>query len=211
MQILAVDLGTDLAPALALGAEPPEPHLMDEPPRPRSRRLLDRQLLARSYGFLGVVEAAISMATFVVVWLAHGFDIDMMRAALGPILHGTADPETLAVYREATTATLWAIVACQVGNVFACRSERLSAFARRGAANPLLRIALAVEVAIILAIVFLPPLQSVFGTLPPSPAVLLATAVMAPVLVLGLEELRKWFVRSTVLGKPTRNDDRPST
>ncbi len=198
MQILAVDLGTDLAPALALGAEPPEPHLMDEPPRSRDRRLLDRHLLGRSYGFLGLVEAGLSMAAFLAVWFAHGFDIAGIRAALEPILHGTADPDTVVVYREATTATLWTVVACQVGNVFACRSERLSAFARRGTANPLLRIALAVEVAIILAVVFLPPLQTVFGTLPPSPAILLVAAVGAPTLLLGLEEARKWLARSTI-------------
>ena len=36
MQILAIDLGTDTLPALALGREPAEPGLMDRPPRPRS-------------------------------------------------------------------------------------------------------------------------------------------------------------------------------
>lgn len=41
MQILAVDLGTDMVPALGLGAEPPEPGVMDKPPRPRNKRLLD--------------------------------------------------------------------------------------------------------------------------------------------------------------------------
>jgi sodium/potassium-transporting ATPase subunit alpha len=35
MQILAVDLGTDLLPALALGAEPPEPGVMNVSPRRR--------------------------------------------------------------------------------------------------------------------------------------------------------------------------------
>ena len=32
MQILAVDLGTDMVPALGLGAEPPEPGVMNKPP-----------------------------------------------------------------------------------------------------------------------------------------------------------------------------------
>ncbi len=41
MQILAVDLGTDIVPALGLGVEPPEKGIMDEPPRPRNKRLLD--------------------------------------------------------------------------------------------------------------------------------------------------------------------------
>jgi magnesium-transporting ATPase (P-type) len=40
LQILAVDLGTDLLPALGLGAEAPESGLMRQPPRPRSAPLL---------------------------------------------------------------------------------------------------------------------------------------------------------------------------
>jgi magnesium-transporting ATPase (P-type) len=37
MQILAIDLGTDTLPALALSREPAEPGLMDRPPRPAAR------------------------------------------------------------------------------------------------------------------------------------------------------------------------------
>jgi Ca2+-transporting ATPase len=47
MQILALALGTDMVPALALGAEPPEPGLMHQPPRHGTTPLLNRGLLAR--------------------------------------------------------------------------------------------------------------------------------------------------------------------
>jgi hypothetical protein len=53
VQILAVDLGTDILPALSLGAEQPDPDLMRRPPRLRRERLLDRGLLLRAYAFLG--------------------------------------------------------------------------------------------------------------------------------------------------------------
>jgi magnesium-transporting ATPase (P-type) len=69
MQILAVDLGTDLLPALALGAEAPEPGVMDDPPRARSERLLSCMRLARAYLFLGVVEAVLAMLAF--FWARH--------------------------------------------------------------------------------------------------------------------------------------------
>ncbi|MFJ5612588.1 cation transporting ATPase C-terminal domain-containing protein [Streptomyces sp. NPDC093221] len=36
LQILAIDLGTETLPALALGREPAEPGVMDRPPRPRT-------------------------------------------------------------------------------------------------------------------------------------------------------------------------------
>ena len=53
MQILAVDLGTDVLPALGLGAERPEKGIMEIPPRRRDKRLLDFAVLARAYLFLG--------------------------------------------------------------------------------------------------------------------------------------------------------------
>ncbi len=57
MQILAIDLGTDMIPALALGTEAPEPGIMNRPPRPRNERLLNRKVLIRSYLFLGSIQA----------------------------------------------------------------------------------------------------------------------------------------------------------
>ena len=43
MQILAIDLGTDTLPALALSREPAEPGLMDRPPRPRTQGVISRR------------------------------------------------------------------------------------------------------------------------------------------------------------------------
>ena len=40
LQILAIDLGTETLPALALGREPAEPGLMQRPPRPRSEGVI---------------------------------------------------------------------------------------------------------------------------------------------------------------------------
>jgi magnesium-transporting ATPase (P-type) len=62
LQVLALDIGTDILPALALGAERPEPGVMQRPPRSRRARLLDRRVLGRAFGFLGPVEATLSMA-----------------------------------------------------------------------------------------------------------------------------------------------------
>ena len=45
IQVLAVDLGTDLLPGLGLGAERPEPDVMARAPRSRHERIIDRGLL----------------------------------------------------------------------------------------------------------------------------------------------------------------------
>ena len=49
LQILAIDLGTETLPALALGREPAEPGLMDQPPRPRSTGILTKAMLTRAW------------------------------------------------------------------------------------------------------------------------------------------------------------------
>ncbi|RQW83231.1 MAG: cation-transporting P-type ATPase, partial [Methylococcus sp.] len=69
-QVLALDIGTDLLPALALGAERADPAVMRRPPRARNARLLDRHLLGRAFGFLGPIEALLSMAMLPIgAWL----------------------------------------------------------------------------------------------------------------------------------------------
>ncbi|MBL0142036.1 MAG: cation-transporting P-type ATPase [Betaproteobacteria bacterium] len=178
IQILAVDLGTDMLPALALGAERPHHALMQRPPRPAGERLLTWPLAARAYLWLGMLQAAIAMTVFFFVLQQGGWDYGQML--------GRADP----LYLQATTACLAAIVAAQVVNVFLCRHPRESALRFRLADNPLLLLGLAVEIAMILAIVYTPVGNAAFGTraLPAEPWLLM----IALALGMGvLEELRK--------------------
>jgi calcium-translocating P-type ATPase len=178
MQILAVDLGTDLVPALALGAEAPEADIMDRPPRGRDARLLGPARLLHAYAFLGTVEAGLSLfAFFWTYWLA-GWRPGMPMATEGPL------------YLRATTMTLAGIVAAQVGNVFACRTDRHSVFATGLFANRFVLAGVAVEIGILVALILLPPLARLFGLAPlsvPEWSVLLAF----PFVMLACEEARK--------------------
>ncbi len=182
MQILAVDLGTDLVPALGLGVEPPEPGIMDRPPRPRDKRLLDRRLLLRAYGFLGALEAVACMVGFFSVYLIQGWRPGIPLAASGPL------------YIEATTMTLASIVLAQVGNVFACRTERESTLRVGLLGNRLVLVGIAVELTLLALFMQVPLFQRVFGLRPIHPhgwAVLL----IFPCLVFLAEEGRKAVVR----------------
>ncbi|WP_242343779.1 cation-translocating P-type ATPase [Anaeromyxobacter terrae] len=165
LQILAIDLGTDMLPALALGAEPPEPGAMRVPPRPRARRLLDAAVLLRAYGVLGLAEAAACMAAFAGVWHGAGLSLGELQAATPALLAHTAPAALAATERTATTAAFAAIVCCQVGNVLACRSEREPAL-RAHRPGPLLLAGILAELLLLAAIVYAPPLQAVFGTAP---------------------------------------------
>jgi calcium-translocating P-type ATPase len=183
MQILAVDLGTDLVPALALGAEPPEPGVMDHPPRRRNQRLLDPARLLHAYGFLGVAEAALSLlAFFWTYWLA-GWRPGLPMAGSGDL------------YRRATTMTLAGIVACQVGNVFACRTARESVFRVGLLRNRLILLGIGAELGILLALILVPPLRAVFG-LAPLTVREWWVLLLFPVVMLLLEEARKGLLRS---------------
>jgi Ca2+-transporting ATPase len=196
LQILAVDLGTDMAPALALGGDPPEPGLMRRPPRPKEAPLLDRRLLLRAYLRLGGVQAACAMAAYLGIWAWHGLDLEALRQAATSILGHVAEPALAALQREATSAALATIVLCQMGNLFACRSERLSLFSVRGR-NPLLWVGLAIEAVLLAAVLHLPPLQEVFATAP-LPAGAWPILLLGPLLLVAVDEAIKWLGRLRV-------------
>jgi potassium/sodium efflux P-type ATPase len=194
LQILAIDLGTDMVPALALGAELPEKGMMQQPPRAKKKPLLDLWLLVRAYLFLGVIEAIAGMTGFFLIWWSHGYAIAGIQQVTPAILSHTADPTVTAIYRQATTMTLAAIVACQVGNIFACRSDRLSIFKLGWFSNRLVWIGIAVELVVLLAIIDTRFLSRVFATASLTPWQWLALLV-CPLLILMAEEFRKWMVR----------------
>jgi sodium/potassium-transporting ATPase subunit alpha len=177
-QVLAVDLGTDMVPALALGAEVPHAGIMDEPPRPKDERLLTTGLLLRSYAFLGLIEAAIAMAGFFLYLYAQGWT---WAAPLD-----WKDP----LYKEATTVTFAAIVVAQIANVFACRSERLSVFTLGWFSNRWILVGVAVEVAILLIIVYTPLGHMVFQT-GPLPMWVYGPLIAGAIFLVLAEELRK--------------------
>jgi magnesium-transporting ATPase (P-type) len=144
--------------------------------------LLSASRLARAYGFLGVIEAALSLGAFFWTYRVAGWRPGLPMAASGDL------------YRRATTMTLAGIVATQVGNVFACRTDRESVFRVGLLANRVVLGSIAAEVAILMALILVPPFPHVFGLAP------LAFAewgilLLFPPAVLLLEEGRKWIVR----------------
>ena len=190
LQILAIDLGTDMLPALALGAEKPETGSMELPPRKKSQALLDLPLLLRAYCFLGLLEGLAGMAGFFFVWWTNGYNLPQLQALSPSILSHSANAATMAIYHQATTMTLAVIVACQDGNVFACRSERFSILRLGFFTNRLIWAGIAVEWLLILSIIYSPTLQRVFSTAALKPSYLLIL-LFCPPLILIADELRK--------------------
>jgi calcium-translocating P-type ATPase len=185
LQILAIDLGTETLPALALGREPAEPGAMDRRPRPRSAGVVDRAMLLRAWLLLGTVSAVLVMGGFLLTLLAAGWTPGA-PTGVGSPLHEA--------YLQATTITFAGIVSCQIGTAFAARTDRASLFSVGVASNPLLLWGIAFEVAFTSAVIYVPWLQDVFGTAALTPAQLIVILPF-PFVVWGSDELARWARR----------------
>jgi calcium-translocating P-type ATPase len=182
MQILAIDLGTEIVPALALGRERAEPGIMEHPPRPRTEGVIRRAMLTRAWLFVGVIEALLVMGGFFFVLLRAGWSPND-HVASGDALHDT--------YLLATTMTFAGIVACQVGTAVAARTERAALRSIGVFSNRLLLWGIAFELAFAAAIIYIPALRPIFHTAPLGPAEL-AFLLPFPFVVWGADELRRW-------------------
>jgi Ca2+-transporting ATPase len=204
LQILAVDLGTDLLPALGLGAEPPEAGVMRQPPRPQGRPLLDRPLLVRAYLVLGLSEAVVAMAAYLLAWRAGGVEWHELRRLAPLLLHGQAPAAAVVLQQQASALCFCMIVAGQIGVALACRGER------RWGPNRLLWIGMVAEIGFTALLLLQPQLAQLMGMAPP-PRAWLAWLPLAPLAVLLADALqRRWHLRQTRRSSAPRVQRRPA-
>jgi len=152
IQILSIDLGSDMLPGLALGSEAPEQDIMERPPVGKDDRILDREVFKRGYFFLGAIEGAAAMAAFLVFLLLNGWH------------YGDLSISNTALHKQAMTMTLLGAVSCQLFNVWTLRSWEFSAFSRGLFKNRLLLVAILLELLWIYALLNVGVVQLVFNT-----------------------------------------------
>lgn len=181
MQILSIDLGTDMLPALGLGVELPEKGVMDKPPRNQNAKFLDKPLFVKAFLYYGMLEAGISMGAYFFVNYLNGWP-NVPLASEGP------------VYMAATTMTLASIVFCQIGIVMNARTEKESVFKIGLFSNKKILFGIVAEVLILVGIIYIPVLQNIFGTAPIGVKEWLFLFTI-PLPLLLLEEGRKAIVR----------------
>jgi sodium/potassium-transporting ATPase subunit alpha len=172
-----------MLPALALGAETPTPDMMKRPPRKTKERLLNLRLIVRAYLFLGPIEALACMFGFFYVLYNGGW------------IWGSTLPSHNILYLQATTACLTAIIIAQIGNVFACRSDRESVFSTGVFTNRLIFGGIILEILLQVFIIYHPFGNKVFGTAPIGLDVWLVLLPFSAFLLL-VEELRKAIMRT---------------
>lgn len=178
VQILVIDLCTDIIPSMALGQEKPDPDIMRQPPRDRHQRLMNLPLILHSYGFLGLIEAAFSLSLF--FWVLHS----------GGWIWGVELASDDPLYRSATGIALSSIILMQIGNLFGRRSRYGLGIDRCAFQNPLIVAGITIEIVLSWAIVYAPPINGILGTAPVDTGIYLTAWLGAP-LIFGLDYIRK--------------------
>lgn len=211
-QILAIDMGTDILPALALGMEKPEPAVMKRKPRRRDHPLIDTKLILRSFLWLGLIEAALCYSGFYFVYtfLGDGLILNV------PWLKGVVDSGLLPplwampkdyVHAVAITTFHAGVVTAQIGNAFASRSERELGHHLGWFSNPLLWLGVIFETFLIFLLIYARPLAEAFQHERLPYIFWVGLFLYAPVLY-GLERMRKTLLRFlSRLTEPRRVDD----
>jgi sodium/potassium-transporting ATPase subunit alpha len=180
--ILAIDLGTDILPAIALAMERGEGDIMKRLPRSSKEKLLTPQVLLTSYGLKGPIEAAAGFACYFAVLYGGGWQWGQQLEFADPL------------YRQAITAFFAAVIICQIANVFTSRTRRQSVFVKGVFSNRMVLVGIASELLILAFIVFHPFANAVFNTAPISLEYVLL-AVPFAFLLFAADELRKYLIR----------------
>ncbi len=178
IQILAIDLGTDIIPSMALGQEPPDPESMKQPPRGQEFRLLSPGLVVHSYLFLGLLEAMWSLGLFFYVLVDGGWQFGMELAADDPL------------YRSATGIALATILLMQIGNLVGRRYAKSSGLDSGLFRNRLMLAGIMIQIIFSWGLLYAPPLQKILGTGPVNGSVYLVAWLGVP-LIFGADYLRK--------------------
>ncbi len=159
-QILLVNLVTDGLPAVALGVEPPDRENMKNPPRKADESFFSGGLMQKII-FRGILIGLCTLGSFVTINYLFG-NVDIAR-----------------------TVALLTLVMSQLFHVFECKSEKKNIFTVPYLNNKKLILAVLFSMAVIMAAIYFPPLQTIFGTVALTNEQLLISlgfAVSAPLL-----------------------------
>ena len=181
VQVLAIDLAIDVIPSLAFSREPPEAGIMLEPPRSLKERLFTAKVFLRSF-YIGVIIAVGAMYGCLSAWMAGGWEL------------GMALPLDSPVYVKGVTMTFAGIVVAQVGNVIACKTSKVSIFRTKLSTSKWLIIGIIAQLSILSFLIYVPFMQTFFGTTALGIEDWLYLASLALIVVFA-EETQKFFSR----------------
>ena len=152
IQILSIDLGSDMLPGLALGSEKPEKNIMKRPPVGKDEKILDWEVFKRGYFFIGIIEASAAMFAFITFLLSHGWQ------------YGEVTLNDPVFQAQAMTMTLLGAVTSQLANVWTMRSWDFNIWTLKWNSNKTLLFAFVAVLFWIWALLNVESVQKVFNT-----------------------------------------------
>jgi len=180
IQILSIDLGSDMLPGLGIGSEKPEKNIMKRPPVSKDEKILDWEVFKRGYFFIGVIEASSAMFAFTTFLLTHGWQ------------YGQVDLGNPVFQAQAMTMTLLGAITSQMANMWTMRSWDFNIWTLSWNSNKTLLFAFCAVAVWVWALLNVEGVQKVFNTahVPLSDMWIL---IPFPILVLVFHETYKYF------------------
>jgi len=185
---------------------------MKRPPRRKDSPIVDRGLLHRAFLWLGVIETVLCYSGFFLVYLLAG-KIEFIQI---PVIHipyqlgltaSLAHLSSPQIYRLAVTVFYGGVVMAQVGNAFACRTDTHRGQHLGWTHNRLLLFGIMASIALIILLIYFPPLANIFDHIPIPPALWIWLGLYAPILY-TLDWIRKAIFRRHA---QTKNDLKETT
>jgi Ca2+-transporting ATPase len=167
IQLLWLNLVTDSFPALALGRERGEPGIMLLPPRPKNEPIINKSMMSHiSIQAVGIfIAVAVSfLASFMSIRNGSTFFFDA----------AAADAQPIDVARTVAFSTL---ICAELFRAYASRSELVSVFRLGLFSNPMMNKAVGLSLFMLLAVIYIPGVNSVFDNVALAP---LAWVVIIP-------------------------------
>jgi len=194
-QILVIDLISDIIPALGLGMEEPDPEVMARPPISRNKPLADKSLFLRSIVWLGMVETGLAYLGFYLVYYFYQTAPQLSSAifAINP-LHFWVGNEKWDIHVIASAVFFSGLILAQVGNAYACRTEKTPVHKIGWIKNRFLLTGIGMEIVITVMLLYVKPLAEITGNLPIPPIFWLVIICYVPIIYI-LERFRKNIFR----------------
>jgi len=182
IQILAVDLGTNVFPSFSLGLEPSEPSIMARKPFNARERVISQKGLWR-LARVGLVVAIGAVSAFILSMRRGGWDF------------GNKIDANSVLYIQSTTAAYAVLAMSQMANLLQARSETISVFALGFFKNKFALGAIGLSLGILLAFMYVPVLSHSLRMVPIEGSDWIMVVVTAAA-VFALEEIRKFTINS---------------
>ena len=178
LQILAIDLGTELGPAIAMAYEYSEDDIMERPPRDtKNDKLCSFRTLSYAYLQASWIEVCFALIAYFSVFWKYGIMANELSGIVNTNFSDSSNNDFVTrsgqlynsdqqnnILHECQTAYFLTIVMSQFAHIWFCRTRQKSVFSH-GFRNAVCNYGVLLELAILVIVIYIPAFQPVFNTM----------------------------------------------